>query len=157
MPLVEWIGAWPGAVLLQRSGTAYLLVNAVHILGVALLVGGILPLDLRLAGALRSVPLATVGPFLMRSAACGLVLAIVTGLWLFTVKPAEYLANAAFLWKLALLTLALLNVGAQHGNRRFRTALAGSGAPAASVRLVAGCSAVLWLSVLVAGRWIGFV
>ncbi|MFZ5783756.1 MAG: DUF6644 family protein [Pseudomonadota bacterium] len=153
---MEWIGTWAGAVLLHQSGTAYLLVNAAHILGVALLVGGILPLDLRLVGAFRSVPLAVIGPVLVRSAACGLVLALATGLWLFTVKPAEYLANAAFLWKLALLVLALLNVGLQHGNRRFRAALAG-GAPAASVRLLAGCSAILWLSVLVAGRWIGFV
>jgi hypothetical protein len=72
-------------------------------LGVGLLIGGILPLDLRLAGLLRGVPLAAIGPFLSRSAAIGLGLAIVTGLWLFTVKPREYLANDAFLWKMALL------------------------------------------------------
>ena len=37
MQFVEWIGAWPGAILLHRSGTAYLLVNAAHIAGVGLL------------------------------------------------------------------------------------------------------------------------
>ena len=72
MPLVEWIGAWPGAVLLQRSGTIYLFVNAAHIASIGLLIGGILPLDLRLAGLLRGVPLAVVGPFLSRSAAIGM-------------------------------------------------------------------------------------
>ena len=107
MTLVDWIGAWPGAVLLQRSGTLYLFVNAAHIASVGLLIGGILPLDLRLAGLLRGVPLATIGPFLSRSAATGLALAIATGLWLFTVKPREYLENEAFLWKMALLALAL--------------------------------------------------
>ena len=57
------IGTWPGAVLLQRSGTAYLFANAAHIASVGSLIGGILPLDLRLAGVLRGVPLAVIGPF----------------------------------------------------------------------------------------------
>lgn len=156
MALVDWIGAWPGAVLLQRSGTAYLLVNAAHILGLGLLVGAILPLDLRLLGFFRGVPLGVIGPFLSRAAATGLGLAIATGLWLFTVKPAEYLANEAFLWKLALLAAALLNIVVQHRSPAFARALR-EGEPGVGVRLAAFCSAVLWLSVLVAGRWIGFV
>lgn len=150
MTLVEWIAAWPGAMLLQRSGMAYLLVNAAHILGVGLLVGAVLPLDLRLLGLFRGVPLAVIGPFLSRAAATGVGLAIVTGLWLFSVKPAEYLENDAFLAKMGLLVFALANVALQHRNRPFERVSSGA-------RLVAFCSAVLWLSVLVAGRWIGFV
>ena len=156
MPLVEWLGAWPGAVLLQRSGTIYLLVNAAHIAGLGLLIGGILPLDLRLLGLFRTVPLAIVAPFLSRSAAVGAGLAIVTGLWLFTVKPAEYLGNEAFLWKMALLAAALGNVALQHRNRHWRLALTGGGLHP-GVRIAAGASALLWLAVLVAGRWIGFL
>jgi len=156
MQLVDWIGNWPGAVALQRSGTAYLLVNAAHILGLGVLVGAILPLDLRLLGFFRRVPLHVIGPFLSRAAATGLALAIATGLWLFTVKPAEYLANEAFLWKLGLLAVALLNIVVLHRSTSFARALI-DGAPRAGVRVAAFCSAVLWLSVLVAGRWIGFV
>jgi len=156
MPLVEWIGTWPGAVLLQRSGTAYLFVNATHILAVGLLLGGILPLDLHLAGLLRRAPLAVIAPLLSRSAAVGVGLAIATGLWLFSVKPGEYLHNAAFLCKMALLGLALANVVVQHRSRHYRLALSG-GPLHRSVRLVACCSIVLWLAVLVAGRWIGFI
>ena len=102
------------------------------------------------------MPLAVIGPFLSRSAAIGLALAIATGLWLFTVKPREYLENEAFLWKMALLVLALVNVAVQHRNHHYRLALDG-GAVHLSVRLVAGSSAVLWLAVLVAGRWVGFL
>jgi hypothetical protein len=156
MALAEWIGIWPGAILLRDSGTAYLLVNAAHILGVGLLVGAILPLDLRLLGLFGRVPLAVLAPFLSRAAAVGAVLAIATGLWLFSVKPAEYLRNEAFLWKAALLALALANVALQHGNRGFAEARAG-GAVRPTVRLVAAASILLWLSVLVAGRWIGFI
>jgi len=142
--IIDWIGAWPGAVLLQRSGTAYLFVNATHILGIGLLLGAILPLDLRLLGLFRGVPLAVVMPFLIRIAATGLAIAITAGLWLFSVKPAEYIANEAFLWKMALLVLALANIILQHRL-------------AQPSRVLAASSIVLWLSVLIAGRWIGFV
>lgn len=156
MALIEWIGAWPGAVALRDSGTAYLFVNAAHILGVGLLVGAILPLDLRLLGLVGPAPLTVLAPFLSRAAAAGAALAILTGLWLFSVKPAEYVTNAAFLWKAGLLVLALANVALQHAHRGYARVLAGD-EPGPVVRLVAGCSILLWLAVLVAGRWIGFV
>jgi hypothetical protein len=90
------------------------------------------------------VPLTVVEPFLTRAAATGLALALVTGFWLFTVKPAEYAANEAFLIKLGLLAAALLNIALRHR-------IAGL------VRAAAALSFLLWLAVLVAGRWIGFV
>ena len=154
--LLDWIGAWPGAVLLRGSGTAWVLVNSAHILSLGLLVGAILPLDLRLLGFFRAVPLGMIVPFLSRAAAVGAALAILTGLWLFSMKPAEYLANPAFLAKAGLLALALANVGLQHGNRHFALAVAG-GEVRPTVRVVALGSILLWLSVLVAGRWIAFV
>jgi hypothetical protein len=148
--VLEAIGGWPGAGWLQRSATAYLFVNAAHILGLGMLLGAMLPLDLRLLGLLRRYPIEVLGPFLVRCAAAGLGLALLTGAWLFSVKPDEYLANPAFRWKLVLLVCALVNVGFQHRNPGFMRA-----SPAARVR--AGLSLCLWVSVLVAGRWIGFV
>ncbi|KFC75959.1 hypothetical protein FG93_00099 [Bosea sp. LC85] len=156
MEWIEVLSRWPGAVALQRSGTAYLLVNAAHILGVGLLVGAIIPLDLRLVGVLRASPLYILGPFLSRAAAFGLILALATGAWLFTVKPAEYVANPAFIWKMGLIVLALANVGLQHRGKAFDQALA-SNQPPTRVRLIAFSSLALWISALVAGRWIGFV
>ena len=156
MEALDWLAAWPGAVWLQNSGTAYLFVNAAHILGMGLLLGAILPLDLHLLGLLRSSPLAVVGPFLLRVASTGLVLALLTGFWLFSVKPREYVANPAFLIKLGLLAFALGNVALQHSGPRLRMALERERAHA-SVRFLAALSMVLWLSILVAGRWIGFV
>ncbi|MGX1789037.1 DUF2214 domain-containing protein [Bosea sp. NPDC055332] len=152
--LVDWLGSWPGAVLLQRSGTAYLFVNAGHILGIGLLLGAILPLDLRLAGVLRASMLPLIGPILIWTAAFGLGLALATGFWLFTVKPGEYLGNTAFLIKLGLLALALGNIALQHHG--LKPVLAG-GEIGPRVRLLATLSASLWLCVLVAGRWIGFL
>lgn len=150
--MIEAIGTWPGAVWLQQSGTAYLFVNAAHILGLGLLLGAIVPLDLRLLGLLRRFPLDVVLPLLTRCAGVGLALALTTGLWLFSVKPAEYLANVAFRWKALLLAAALINVAVLHGLRRRQVAPV-----ALATRVSAAVSLGLWLGILVAGRWIGFL
>src|SRR5690606_30355947 len=119
-----------------------------HILGIGLLLGGILPLDLRLLGLLKKPPIEILAPFLTRSAALGLAFAVATGLWLLSVKPAEYLANAAFRWKLVLLAIALINVAIQH---RLTNTRDWNVVP--TTRICAALSLCAWLSVLVAGRW----
>lgn len=156
MGVLEAIEAWPLAAFLRRAPVAYLVVNAAHILGIGLLVGAILPLDLRLLGAFPGVPLAVLGRFLSRAAAVGAALAVATGLCLFSVQPQHYVANAAFLWKLALLALALGNALLLHASQAYRRALV-DGAVAARVRVHAALSFGLWLAVLLAGRWIGFL
>lgn len=151
------IASWPGARWLQGSGTAYLFVNAAHILGLALLLGAIVPLDLRLAGWLRGGDgLALLARTLSRTAGLGLALALLTGLWLFSVRPVDYADNTAFVCKLGLLLLALLNLLWQHAAPGWRAVLAGA-QPTAGVRWRAQLSLVLWLAVLLAGRWIGFL
>jgi hypothetical protein len=151
-----WIAQLPHAVLLQRSGTTYLFVNAAHIAALGALVGSIVALDLRLLGAFRDVPLAVIGPFLSRMAASGLGLAMLTGVLLFSVRPAEYAGNIAFLWKVGLLALGVINALVVHGGPRWRRALE-AGRPSTALRVHAVCSMLIWLSVVVAGRWIGFL
>lgn len=109
------------AMALRRSATLYMVVNAAHILSIGLLVGAILPLDLRLAGFFRKVPVEVVAPFLSRSAGVGLVLAIATGFCLFSVRAVEYAENPAFLAKLGLIGLGLLNLLAVHVGRGWKT------------------------------------
>jgi hypothetical protein len=157
MTVVEWIGHWPGARWLQQSGTAYLLVNAAHILGLGLLLGAMLPLDLRLVLGRSQAALSVLAPVAIRTAAVGLALALLTGAWLFSVNPADYLQNTAFRWKLLLLTLALVNVAIQHRQWRAFGLPDTARALPVRVRVSAGVSALLWIATLVAGRWIGFL
>lgn len=151
-----WLGHLPHAVLLQRSGTTYLLVNAAHIVALGILIGSIVSLDLRLLGRFRHVPLTILGPFLSRMAAWGLGLAVLTGFLLFSVRPAEYADNIAFLCKLGLVVLATLNAWAVHAGARWRQALVEDQA-SAGLRMQALCSILLWPAAVVAGRWIGFL
>jgi hypothetical protein len=156
MDVLVWLESfWPGRML-RGSGHAYMVVNAAHILGIGLLIGAVVPLDLRLLGVIRAGPLQVIGPFLSRCAAVGLALALATGLMLWLVRPAEYLGNAAFQWKLGLLALALATVGLQHLAPGWREAVA-TGRPGPGVRIRAAVSLLTWPAVLVAGRWIGFL
>ncbi|MGQ9370764.1 hypothetical protein [Azospirillum sp. ST 5-10] len=160
---MEWLpetlralGDWPGAVALRASSTAYMLVNAAHILAFALLVGAIATLDLRLLGAFRAAPLAGFAPPLARVAATGLALAVLTGLALFSVRPVAYAETPAFLAKLALVGAATANALILRRTAGWRAALAG-GEPGAAVRASALLSLALWAATVLAGRWIGFV
>ena len=156
MDWLGWIEALPAAAALRGKATLYLLVNAAHIAGIGLLVGAILPLDLRLIGILRDGPLTILAPFLVRVAATGLAIALLTGALLFSVKPAEYAANPAFLIKMALLGAGLINILLQHRNSGW-PGLKEGGRPNLAMRGFATLSFALWIATLVAGRWIGFL
>ncbi|AVF05025.1 MULTISPECIES: DUF6644 family protein [Devosia] len=148
--------SWPGAVALRGSPVLYLLVNAAHILGIGLIVGPILALDARLLGLVRHIPIGVVGPFLAAVAKLGVGLAIVTGLGLFSVQPANYAGNPAFLLKLLILVLAIANAVSVDRGRAWKQAIE-TNEIAAVLRWQAAASSMLWITVLVAGRWIGFV
>lgn len=150
------LAALPPADWLRRYMVAYVLVNATHIAGLSMLLGSIVTLDMRLLGLFRQAPLPTLAHVLTRTAASGLVLAIVSGAWLFLVNAPEYVNNSAFLSKLALVTLGLINVLLLHSRRHWRLAIR-DGQPNLPVRVHALLSLLLWPSALIAGRWIGFV
>ncbi|MFD2343966.1 DUF6644 family protein [Sinorhizobium terangae] len=156
MEAVEWIGTLPFAVAIRRSALLYLFVNAAHILSIGIVVGAILPLDLRLIGFFGKVPVATIGPYLSRAAATGVILAIVTGFCLFSVRPLEYAGNAAFLTKITLLVLGIVNAVLLHLTPQWRAVVKG-GPLSWRVRLSALISMAVWTGAVLAGRWIGFL
>ncbi len=156
MDALQALAEWPVAVALRQSPALYPLANAAHILGIGLLVGAIFTLDLRVLGAFRQAPLAVLGPPLVRMAAAGLGLALVTGFLIFTVRPAGYAANPAFLVKLGLVAAGLANVLVLKLGAGWRRALAG-GAVGWPVRAAAVLSLLIWSGAVLAGRWIAFV
>jgi hypothetical protein len=156
LDLLQLLAEWPVAVALRRSAVLYPLVNAAHILGIGLLVGAIFTLDLRILGLFRHAPMAVLAPPLVRVAATGTMLALFSGFLLFSVRPAAYAVNPAFLVKLLLVAAGLLNILLLRLGQGWGHALAGAPAGAA-VRIVAAASIMLWLGVILAGRWIAFL
>lgn len=140
---------------LRASQYAYPLVNAAHIMALATLFGSILALDLRLLGLFRTVPVAPLARMLPRVSLAGLVLALITGLALFSVQPFDYLAHPVFPAKLALVAFGAANALLLHRGAGWRRVLA-SGAIPGRVRAAAALSLLAWSGAILAGRWLAF-
>ena len=138
--------------MLRSERWGYAAVNAAHILGVALLIGAILPLNLRLFGLWRAVPRALLVRVLVPMAAAGLGLAVVAGFLLFSVRAQEYAAIGFLQVKLLLVVVGTLT--ALEAHRRYGLLLEG----ASRWRLTAhaGISTICWLGALLCGRLTGF-
>ena len=159
--LEEWAAALEAtelAAALRNSVWSYPLVNAAHILGVALLVGSIAPLDLRLLGAWRSVPLAPLWTVLPRIAGIGLVMAIIFGVLLFITRATDYVASNLFIAKMILVAIGTANVLTLRvllSAQAAKIAASHENSPA-RLRFAAGLSLAAWLSALTLGRLVGY-
>ncbi len=144
---------------LRASRWAYPLVNTAHIVGLALLFGAILPLDLRLLGAWRDVPLHQLSRALLPVAMAGLALAAASGLMMFAVSATKYAATPVFLLKLALIAAAVANALLLRLSRHWTLARVPEldHPPAARLKLAAGLSLALWLAVILCGRFIAYL
>jgi len=149
--LAEALASLPIAGWVRVSRWGYAAVSGGHVLGVALLVGAIVPLDLRLVGAWRSVPHAALVRVLVPVAAGGLGLAVVTGGLLLLARPDVYLAMPLFLAKLGLIAAGVAHAVSVH--------LSGglAAASAARLRRTGLVSLAVWPTVLGLGRGLAFV
>ena len=143
---------------LRGSVWAYPLINTGHLLGIALLVGAILPLDLRLLGLWPNTALAPLWQVLTRTAGVGLGLAVVCGALLFVTRAAAYVESTLFLTKMALVGVGTVNALLLHllwyrHDPRPRTT---AHPLPRRVRVHALVSLLTWLTVLVSGRLIGY-
>ncbi|MGI1663165.1 hypothetical protein ACRDNQ_13050 [Palleronia sp. KMU-117] len=125
---------------LKASRWTYPLVNAGHVLGIALLVGAVIPMDVAILRGRAASAQALLRPF----AVAGFVLTLACGALLFVTQAGDYIANGWFQAKMALLGAAIVNA-ALH--------LRASGR---GLRRAAIASLVLWPGVLLAGRMIAY-
>ncbi len=150
----QWIEALPLVRMIVTFPGLYPTISALHILGIAVLVGCIATVDLRLLGVF-SAKLDEALPDLIRVAVAGFAVASTTGLLLVSVRIGNYAFNPAFLTKMAMLLIAGANAlvlrlaagsaDVRHGLGTFRG------------RLAAGLSLALWTSAVFSGRWIAFI
>ncbi len=146
--------ALPLAAYLRNSTWSYPLVNAAHIVGIALIFGAIVPLDLRLLGVWPRTDAASLSRVLVPVAMTGIVLAVAAGALLFITNATDYAASGFFQAKLAVVALAVAN--ALWLRRGGWTFLDVTDRPPGRLRLAAFASISLWLGAIVLGRLIGY-
>ncbi len=145
-------------VALRESTWVYPMVETIHIVGFALLVGSIFVVDLRLLGMRRDVALAPLLRFVLPTTLLCLLLVVPSGLLLFAAHANDLIGNRAFIVKLVLLFAAATNALMFHvGPYRAEVDAAPETRPRRSTRVFAAVSIALWISILVAGRMIAYV
>jgi hypothetical protein len=151
---IEWFKqAWPGPIV-RSTSWLFSFGEIVHFMGLCLLLGSLLFIDLRLMGFYRSASVRSVMSFLPY-AVLGFALNAFSGWMFFTSNPASYLENPAFLLKMSLIVLAGLNAAAftllEH--RSMLKVGPGQDTPALT-KALAGSSLLMWFMILLLGRWL---
>jgi len=154
LPFFQWCeSSWLGQVI-PNSLWLFPVIEAGHLLALAVIGGSVLVVDLRLLGlGLRSRPVAEIAreaqPYLIAS----LLVMIATGVPLFFSEAVKCYYSDAFWVKMPALALSILFTFTVR--RMVTRAAEGRFAPT-SRWAVGAMSLMLWSTVGMAGRWIGF-
>lgn len=133
--------------------------ESIHVVAIALVVGSIVTVDLRLLGwaALR-YPASRLTRELLPWTWAAFLVAAATGAPLFATRATAYAENPAFQAKFVLLALAGLNmVVFQFWTSRGLARWDESHATPPLAKIAGGASLVLWVGVVLAGRWTGHI
>jgi uncharacterized protein DUF6644 len=159
MDLLRRLEDSPMGVAVRESAWLFPTLETLHVISIALVVGTIMTVDLRLLhiawrGRAASELIREIVPWTWMAFAC----AAMSGGLLFISAATRYADNGAFQLKMLLLLLAGLNMAIFHrySYRQIARWDRGPVVPAAA-RLAGGFSLVIWIAVVVMGRWIGFV
>ena len=139
---------------MRQSPIFFPIVATIHLMGLALIGGAVLVVDLRLLGfGVQSQPIAAVAHDAERWLVRGLAVMITTGILLFMCFATKYYYLTFFWAKMASLLLVLLFT---FSVRRKVTMSDETHTGQVWTRLVALVSLSLWTSVAIGGRLIGF-
>lgn len=152
LELFERLEASALGTAIRDSLWLFPVIEAVHLLGLSLLGGAVLVVDLRLLGVgLAQRPVAYVARQLEPWLVGAIAVLVATGVPLFLSEAVKCFYSGAFRLKMVALALALaFTFGVRNPMAKAQPL-----APRWN-RAVATCSLALWLTVAAAGRWIGF-
>ena len=174
LQLTEWLNAFFAATTIDESiivflrGTAlsqwviktpwaWPAAETLHFLGLAMLIGVIGPLDVRLLGFMKPVPVAALKA-LVPWAVAGFVINLVTGLLFFIATPEQYMHNLSWWLKVLFLAIAGANMLIFETTQRSRMSAMqpGDDTPPA-FKAIGAVSLASWLMVVYWGRMLPFL
>jgi len=153
--------SWPspaamGAAFVLDHPWVWPICEVFHFVGLCLLFGVTLLVNLRLAGFISGFPLADLTR-LLPWAVAGLGINIVTGMLFFLAVPEQYTQNSTFTWKMGLVLLGGLSLlyptmFDEEPDSAFDILHA-----AMTRRLIGVCSLVIWIAVIFFGRFLPYL
>lgn len=146
MEFATWLRETPLSLMVRGTPWVIPMVQVIHLIAIALIIGSALVSNLRLAGILASD--VEVGPVLRRHLPwlwAALALSLLTGLIMATGRPDRLIGNPVFAVKLVLLPMAALV-----------TILLPRLYPKGSAKMLALASLSLWIAVIACGHWVAY-
>ena len=145
----NWLGNWLGSTPLVFPAFA-----TVHTYGIAVLLGSLLIVDLRLLGfGMRRISAAQLAGYLNPWTHSAMAVMGITGIPMFISEAVKASAIDVVFYKMVLLVSALTF----HFTLRRKAIASGASEGSGSVKLAAYLSLTLWWGVALAGRAIGFL
>jgi hypothetical protein len=154
------VPGWPrtaaaGAAFVLDHPWVWPICEVFHFVGLCLLFGVVLLVNLRLLGVVRGVAFADVHALLPWGMA-GLGINIITGMLFFLAAPDQYTQNSAFVWKIGVMLVAgvtlLYPTMSNHAGE-----LTAEGRASLSGRIIAAGSICLWIGVIFLGRFLPYL
>jgi hypothetical protein len=143
-----WVESTRLAECVRSSTPGYPSMIAFHALGMAIMVGLSLVIDLRILGWFSAIPLQGLNRF-FRLAWIGFGINFISGSALFTAQATSYIVDWVFMTKMALVLLGAITAGI------LQPAVANA-APGAELsggmKAVAGVAIVVWIVAIIMGR-----
>ncbi len=157
-PFARWIQTTELSFVMKDNQWLWAGCETIHFLGLALMVGAIGVLDLRMLGVAKQIPLRPLHR-LVPWGILGFAMNLVTGIMFYAADAMQYSHNIAFQFKMLFVGLAGLNVlyfyatGLSH---RIEELGPGADAPL-SAKIVAATSLIMWFGVMYWGRMLPFI
>jgi hypothetical protein len=157
--LVELLSIDAMAAFVNDTSWVWPVCEILHFAGMALLIGTVGFLDLRILGFAKSIPISSLSKLVPLGIA-GFVTNAVTGFVFVTGNPVggpiDYLGNLAFQLKMLLVLLAGVNLAAFYlaGISRAADAVPAGGDAPRAAKVVAASSLAFWFGVIYLGRMV---
>ena len=157
MRFLEWLEFSLLAEWVAASLWGYPITLSTHGVGLAIVVGIIFMLCLRLLGAFEGLPYQTVLSY-MKLAWAGFLLNFVSGVMLFSAQATTFVTSTPFLIKIVAILIAATVAGFMQEKVRVGASVWDSGTSVpGNVKILAILSLVLWSVAIIAGRLIAYL
>ena len=144
--IASYVNATPGVWTTSET---------LHFMGLCLLFGTVLVLNLRMLGMMKSIAFADMYA-LLPMGIVGFVINLVTGMLFFIAIPEQYIANVSFQWKMVLLLPAAVSLLYLTTADDLWSLGPGDDAPVMA-KVIAVSSILVWCGVLYFGRMLPYI
>ena len=151
-PMLHWIRETPLGFAVREMPGLFPMCETLHFIGLSLLIGVMIVVDLRILGLFRQTSYASVLS-LLPLAILGFVINMVTGICFIAGNPFLYFTNTAFFIKLGVIVLGGLNaVWFTLAEHKQIVGIPPEAAAPPLARIMAAASLGMWILVILLGR-----